>query len=402
MKKFISMALSATLLVAGLAGCGSNEAPVASSEPAQSEVVSEQPSEEASEEASEEVVTSDGLYKVALTTDSGTIDDKSFNQGAYQGIMQYEEANGTIESTYVKPLGESEQDYLASFADLVDAGYELIVCPGYKFESAVLKAQDLYPEVKFVIIDGAPNVDFVPTIADNTFSIYFAEHEAGFYAGVVAALTSNTGKLGFIGGMEIPAVQKFGWGYTAGVAYANENLGTSAEVTQYLYQGTFTDVADGKAKAGDFYNQGVDVIFAAAGGVGIGVIGEAKVRRDAGEDVWVIGVDSDQYDEGIYAEGKSAILTSALKNIPKSTYDAIDAAVNDEWVGGVSVVLTTEEDAVKLPDSNPNISDDVIAIYEEVYSLVKEGTLVVPETLESLESYLDSVGYVTSDKVSSY
>ncbi len=280
MKKFVSLAMASILVLSTLAGCGS------------------EPTTEA--EGGAEATGGEPL-KVAMTTDSGTIDDKSFNQGTWEGIIKYEEENaGAIETHYVKPTGEAEADYLNAYADLVDAGYEVIFSPGFKFETAVYKAQELYPDVKFIILDGYPHSgDYAEVIAPNTESIFFAEEESGFYAGITAALETKTGKVGFIGGMEIPAVQKFGWGYVAGVAYANQTYGTNAQVTNYVYQGTFNDVAAGQTLAGTFYNDGVDIVFHAAGGVGVGVINEGKTRRSAGEDVWVIGVDVYQYNEGI-------------------------------------------------------------------------------------------------------
>lgn len=385
MKKLISLAMAATIAIASLAGCTSSEPDEANNAGTGTEVVA------------------DGLYKVGMATDSGTIDDKSFNQGTWEGIKRYETENGTIESKYIQPLGEAKEDYLTTIDTLAESGYQMIVTPGYKFEGAVTEAQKTYPDVKFVLIDGVPNVDGVPEIADNTLSLFFNEQEAGFYAGIAAALESKTGKVGFIGGMEIPAVQKFGWGYVAGVAYANDHFGTSCEVAQYLYSGSFADVPLGSTMAATYYDQGIDVIFAAAGGVGVGVISEAKTRREAGEDVWVIGVDSDQYDDGIYNDkNESVILTSALKNMQQATYDAIDSAIKGDFKGGQSFVLTTKDDAVKLPDENPNLSEDTVTKYLEAYNLVKTDELVVPSTQEELEAFLVEHNYETPVTVEKY
>src|SRR5690606_19534340 len=118
-------------------------------------------------------------------------------------------------------------DYIKEIGNLYDAGFKFIVCPGFKFETAIFQAQDKYEDAKFVLIDGNPHSgDFVPVVKGNTVSIFFAEHESGFLAGVATALELKESEVGFIGGMEFPAVQKFNWGFQQGVNYANENLGT--------------------------------------------------------------------------------------------------------------------------------------------------------------------------------
>lgn len=381
MKKFVTLAMVSTIAMSTLAACGG------------SEDVAE-PTENGADANADSGVEP---LKVAMTTDSGTIDDKSFNQGTWEGIIKYEEENpGAIKTHYVKPAGEAEADYLNAYADLVDAGYEVIFCPGFKFETAVFKGQELYPDVKFIILDGNPHSgDYVPVINENTQSIFFAEQESGFYAGVEAALNSKTGKVGFVGGMEIPAVQKFGWGYVAGVAYANENYGTDVQVSHYIYQGTFSDLAAGQTLAGSYYNDGCDIVFHAAGGVGVGVINEAKTRRAAGQDVWVIGVDVDQYNEGMMEDGTSAVLTSAMKQLGTASYDAIDDIVNGQFKGGQVVTLDSTNGGVGLPAENPNLSAESIEKYNEVYGKVSAGELKVPSSVEELETFLTEHGYTT-------
>ena len=258
--------------------------------------------------------------KVGMVTDSGTIDDKSFNQGTWEGILQAKKDLG-IDSKYLKPTGTTEADYLKEIGNLVDAGYNLVITPGFKFETAIYKAQDKYKDSKFVIIDGNPHKgDYKPVVKDNTVSIFFAEHESGFLAGVAAALELKKGEAGFIGGMEIPAVQKFNWGFQQGVKYANENLGSNLNIKaeNVIYQGSFDNSAAGTQIAAQMYDRGVNVIFAAAGGVGVGAINEAKTRVKAGNKVWIVGVDGDQYDDGKYEGDKSVILTSAMKKSKSS------------------------------------------------------------------------------------
>lgn len=330
--------------------------------------------------------------KVGMMTDSGTIDDKSFNQGTWNGIKRYESEKGTIVSQYIQPTGESTQDYLEAASNLIAAGNEMIVAPGFKFEEAIGQLQSENPDLKFVLIDGQPTGG----VADNTVSIYFAEQEAGFLAGVAAALETKTGKVGFIGGMILPAVQKFGYGFVMGVAYANANLGTTVEVADYLYNGTFDDVTGGQAQAGGMYDKGIDVIFVAAGGVGNGVISEAKQRAEAGEEVYVIGVDVDQYDEGIISDGSSVILTSAIKRIDNAAYDKIDELVNGEFVGGQVITMDSKNDGVGLPEENPNLSEETQTQTDNVFALIKEGTLVIPTELADVEKMLEELNFDAS------
>jgi basic membrane protein A len=125
--------------------------------------------------------------KIGMVTDAGTIDDKSFNQGTWEGILQAKEELG-IQEKYLKPAGTTEAEYLKEMGNLYDAGYKFIVLPGFKFETAVFKAQDKYKDAKFVILDGNPHSgDFKPVVKENTVAVFFAEHESGFLAGVAAA-----------------------------------------------------------------------------------------------------------------------------------------------------------------------------------------------------------------------
>lgn len=317
--------------------------------------------------------------KVGMVTDAGTIDDKSFNEGTWNGIIAISEELG-LEKRYLKPAGELEANYMQEITNLYDAGYKFIVTPGFKFETAIFAAQSQFEDAKFVLIDGAPhNGDWNTVIAENTVSIFFAEHEAGFLAGIATAVELQEGEAGFIGGMEIPPVQKFNWGFQQGLAYANENLGTSVTMKEenVIYQGSFDDLAAGQQIAAQMFTRGVDVIFAAAGGVGIGAINEAKTRAAGGDDVWIVGVDVDQYADGIYEGDKSVILTSATKQIDKAAADMVRAETEGKFPGGKELMFNAENDGVGLPDENPNLSEETSAKVKEVYELIKSGEVTV-------------------------
>ena len=318
--------------------------------------------------------------RVGMVTDAGTIDDKSFNQGTWEGILKAQKDYG-IDVKYLKPAGTTEADYLKEIGNLVDAGYNLIICPGFKFETAIFEAQDSYPNVKFVILDGEPHsADYSEfRIEPNVAAVYYAEHESGFLAGFAAALQLKEGEFGFVGGMEVPAVQKFNWGYQQGVKYANENHGTKIVMSQEnnLYQGTFDNISAGQQIAASMFDRGVDVIFAAAGGVGVGVINEAKNRASSGSNVWVIGVDVDQYPEGVMPNGRSIILTSAMKYLDRASYDMIKAELNGNFPGGEILTFTAANDGLGIPAENPNLSKAVTDEVSKVFEMIKSGEIKV-------------------------
>ncbi|MBD7913331.1 BMP family lipoprotein [Clostridium cibarium] len=352
-KKSIALALTSLLLTGLMAGCGNGDTGKKSS------------------------------LKVGMVTDSGTIDDKSFNQGSWEGILKAKDEFGITEK-YLQPDGQTLADYTSKIKDLYDGGFKFIVAPGFKFEQAIFESQDKYKDAKFIIIDGSPNNGLEgdkkqAKVGDNTVAVFFAEQESGFMAGVAAAVELKDGDLGFVGGMEIPAVQKFNWGFQQGVKYANEKLGTkvSLKAENIVYQGTFNSADAGQQIAATMYSRGVKAIFTAAGGTGTGVITEAKTRAKKGEKVWAIGVDTDQYDEGIYENGKSAVLTSAMKKIDNTTYKLIKDELDGNFPGGQTLTLDAKTDSVGIPDKNPNLSEATTKTCKDVFEKIKSGEIKV-------------------------
>lgn len=347
-KRAIALVLSA-LMVTGLVGCGSGDKTEAN-------------------------------LKVGMVTDSGTIDDKSFNEGTWTGVQKAVKDLG-LKEKYLKPDGETQADYMLNIKSLYDAGFKFIVTPGYKFETAIFEAQNKYTDAKFVLIDGAPKEtsESEGVVGENSVSIFFAEEQSGFIAGVASALELKEGKLGFIGGAPIPPVQKFNWGFQQGVAYANENLGTKMELSKenIEYQGTFYEVAAGQQIAANMYDRGVKAIFCSAGGVGVGAINEAKDRVAKGKEAWIIGVDVDQYTHGSMEDGKSVILTSAMKRIDKAAYDMIEKETKGEFPGGETLVYDVNNDGVGIPDENPNLSEATVKTVKEVVEKLKSGDVKV-------------------------
>lgn len=321
--------------------------------------------------------------KVGMVTDAGTIDDKSFNQGTWEGIVRAEKELG-VDTSYLKPAGTTEAEYLKEIANLYDTGYKFIVTPGFKFETAIFNAQDKYKDAQFVILDGAPqDGNYNYHVAENTVAIYFAEHHASFLAGIATAVELKEGALGFIGGMEIPAVQKLNWGFQQGVAYANANLGTNMTLdpSNVVYQGSFDNVPAGQQLAAGMFDKGVKAIFCAAGGVGVGAIKEGIERSSKGEEAWIIGVDSDQYADGFYDKDntKSCILTSALKCIDNATFDLIKAQLDGKFPGGQTLTFDISNDGVGIPVENPNLSEATMKIVTDITQQMKDGKIEIAD-----------------------
>ncbi len=282
-------------------------------------------------------------YEIALITDKGNIDDKSFNQGAWEGVVEFAEENG-VSYQYYKPEDANDDAYLASIALAVEGGAKVIVTPGFLFGVPVYQAQDLYPEVKFILLDAEPHNaawdDFKTN--DNVAAIYYAEEESGYLAGY-AAVADGFRDLGFMGGQAVPAVQAFGYGYLQGAEQAAVDLGLeNGDVTvQYHYTGDFAENATNKATANTMYQGGVEVIFACGGSVGKSVMSAAEERTAK-----VIGVDVDQrYDS-------ETVITSATKGLAASVIAVLDSIYNsDSWstYGGATTFFNAANDGVGLP-----------------------------------------------------
>ena len=327
--------------------------------------------------------------KIGMVSDLAGIDDKSFSEITWKGVSEFAEEHENVEAQYVTPSDNALPTLVSSVDNLIMSGNEVVVLTGFTFEETAGTVAELYPEVEFILIDGQPMVDGEYKSFDNVVSIYFKEHESAFLAGVASALETKTGQLGFIGGIPNEAVKKFGFGYVAGVAYANANLGANAHVTDYIYSGSFSDVAMGQSLAGGLFDKGVDTILHAAGGVGVGAITEAKTRGD----VKIVGVDVDQYHEGLLDNGGSVMLTSAMKNIDVAVKEHLTYYIENDFKGGQVFTLGIEDNGVGLPSENPNLSDNTIAKVEEVLNKVKDGEVQVPSTVEELETFLVDHNY---------
>jgi basic membrane protein A len=340
------------IMIFAFSACANNE-PAAPEEPEAPETPEEPEAPETPEEPAANV------FELALITDVGTIDDKSFNQGAWEGVEAYAKENN-ITYKYYQPAEQSDTAYIDSIGLAVKAGAKVIVCPGFLFEVPIHTVQTQYPDVKFVILDGAPHAgDWVPDIADNTYSIFYAEEEAGFLAGYSIVKEGYT-KLGFMGGMAVPAVVRFGYGFVQGAEYAAHEMGLTDPVqVKYTYVGNFDATPENQAKAAAWYNEGTEVIFACGGAVGNSVM---KAAEAAGTKV--IGVDVDQSAES------ETVITSSMKNLSKSVYDALSAYYAGNFPGGTSVTLDATVEGVQLPMDNSRFETFTQADYDAIYGKI--------------------------------
>lgn len=330
------------------------------------------------------VVRADGAetYEVAMITDSGTIDDESFNQGTWEGIVEFCTANG-LTYKYYKPAEVSDTAYLAAIQLAVQGGAQVIVTPGFLFETSVYTAQTQYPNVKFILIDGVPHTPDYATFftATNTVNILFNEHESGFLAGY-AAVKDGFRKLGFIGGMAVPAVVKFGIGFVAGAFYAAEELDVRITLRNqnYVYVGDFAPSDEHKALASSWYVSGTEIIFTAAGGVGSSVYAAATDN-----DGVMIGVDIDQSAQF------PNVLTSAMKMLGVAVQQALAAYKDGTFPGGQTLYKGAANDGVGLPMASSKFTNFTEAQYNAIFDKLADGTIVVPSTYDELVAFLPGV-----------
>ncbi len=304
-------------------------------------------------------------FTVGLVTDVGGIDDKSFNQGTYEGIVRFTEETGAKEK-HVQ--SETDADYIPNLSTFADENLSLIVAPGFLFTDAITEVSGNYPDQKFLIID---TVVEKPNVA----SAVFAAEQGSFLVGVAAATKAKqAGKdtLGFLGGMDFDLIQAFEAGYEAGIKAVDPNMNLLVE-----YVGSFTDTQLGQTMSAKMFSQGAYIIFHAAGAPGNGLIKEAKDRRLNGEDVWACGVDKDQYADGIYEDGKSAVFTSMMKRVDVASYTVSKDVYEDKWEPKV-LVFDLKNEGVGVPAENPNFNDEITKAVDDYKAKIVAGEIEVP------------------------
>lgn len=325
--------------------------------------------------------------KIAIVTSPNTVDDGSFNENNYDGIVSFIESRGNIDT--VTPVQEPTGDPSAAAQTVADivADYDVLVCTGFQFAGIATVAEE-NPEKKFILVDSFPSdAEGNEVEVENVYAMQFAEQESGFFAGVAAALETKTGKVAVVNGVAYPSNVNYQYGFESGVNYATKNLGANAEVVELPsyagtdvtganvggnYSGNFSDEATGKVIGNALIQQGVDVIFVAAGASGNGVFTAAKESNGA---AMVIGCDVDQYDDG--ANGDSnIILTSVLKNMAVNVERQLNAIVDGSFKGGnYTLYADTDSTGYVSEEGRQQMSADTISMLDELYPKVKDGTI---------------------------
>ena len=305
-------------------------------------------------------------YELALVTDIGTINDKSFNQGTWEGLVAFAEANNKTYN-YYQPTGQSTDIYLDFIEQAVNAGAKVIVTPGFLFEEPIFIAQDMYPDVHFVLIDGNPHsADYSEFRTEkNAVGIVFAEEQAGFLAGYAAVKDGYT-KLGFMGGMAVPAVIRFGYGFVQGAELAALEMGIEGLVMNYHYTGGFAATPEAQALAAAWYADGIEVIFACGGPVGNSVMAAAKAAGGK-----VIGVDVDQSGES------PTVITSAVKGLAPAVEQTLAAYYAGEFPGGEAQVKDAALDGVGLPMASSKFTTFTQEDYDKIYAQLVAGEIAL-------------------------
>ena len=348
MKKFLVLLLAA-LMVFSFAACGGGGG------------------------GSDEGAADESGMKVAMVTDYGDITDQSFNQTTYEACKAFCEENG-VDFTYKKPASDSTADRVSSIEEAIEEGYGVIVMPGYAFADAIYEVAPLYPDTKFVALDvsegdltayGEREFD-----GPNVFSAVYQEELAGYMAGYAAVKLGYT-KLGFLGGMAVPAVQRYGHGFVQGADAAAGEAGVDGVEIKYVYGGQFFGDADITAAMDTWYSQGTECVFACGGGI---YTSAAEAAAKVGGKV--IGVDVDQAGiiDGAYGEGMT--VTSAMKGLGATVNTLLSAIRDDNWgeyagqIKNLGLVSETPADNyVQLPESTQWADGFQQADYEQ---LVKE------------------------------
>jgi basic membrane protein A len=370
MKKIVSMLLTAGLLIGTFAGCGSSASDSGSS-------ASDAGS--STESVGGAAVSDVSEYSVAMVTDYGDVTDQSFNQTTYEACQAFCSEYG-IDFSYYKPAGDSTADRVASVELAIDDGYNVIVMPGYAFGGTLVEVTEEYPDVKFIALDVAAGdileagvakagetYDYDPSnwnvndycYMDNVYCAIYQEELSGYMAGYAIVKLGYT-ELGFLGGMAVPAVIRYGYGFVQGADDAAAELGITVDIN-YAYGNQFYGDADITSAMDTWYSAGTEVVFACGGGIYTSAA-EAAAKVDGK----VIGVDVDQAAliDGSYGEGMT--VTSAMKGLYPTTYDTlVDVLVNGNWSAYAGNIATLgmisgddpEANYVQLPMDSTQWSD---------------------------------------------
>ncbi len=329
-------------------------------------------------------------YEIALVTDVGNIDDKSFNQGAWEGVVAYADANSKTYN-YFRPSEDSTEARVETIKAAIDKGAKVVVCPGYLFEDAIYDVQTAYPDTMFLLLDGEPHTADYSTYetTKNTHCILYQEEQAGYFAGYAAVKDGYT-KLGFLGGMAVPAVVRYGYGFVQGVNDAAKEMGNAADIeVKYWYCDSFAPSDDIMTKMSGWYTEGTEVVFSCGGGIYLSAVAAAEAAGAK-----VIGVDVDQSAES------ELIITSAMKGLSNSVVLALTDLFknNGAWpdaLAGVTSKLGAADDCVGLPTAEGSwrLSTFTVDEYNQLFEQVKSGAIAISDVTETAPAVDVAVDY---------
>jgi len=313
-------------------------------------------------------------FSVAMVTDVGGVDDKSFNQSAWEGLQAFGKENGLEKGKgYDYLQSKSDSDYSTNLNSLVRKKYDVVFGIGFMMAGAVEEIAKQQPDAQFGIVDSE-------VAQPNVASILFKEQEASFLAGVAAAHATKSEKIGFIGGVEGEVIGRFEAGFVDGVHAVNPDIKVDVQ-----YAGAFDKPEIGKTIASKMYSSGADVVFHASGGTGAGLFSEARdlKEKDPSKYIWAIGVDSDQSAEGKVGE-HNVVLTSALKGVSTAVQDISNKAKEGNFPGGKTSVYGLAEDGVGLATVNEEVENkaEIDKAVEEWTAKIKNGEYTVPDTVK--------------------
>ena len=378
MKKILALVL-ALCMVFALCACGNT--PADGNKPAEESKAPE--AAESSTPAAPEAP----AYKVAMITDYGDITDQSFNQTTYEGCKEFCEANG-VDFKYYKPAGDSTAERVAMVDAAVADGYNVVVMPGYAFGETITQVADLYPDVKFIALDVSQGDLGDYQLPENVTCAVYQEELCGYMAGYAAVKLGYT-KLGFLGGMAVPAVVRYGYGFVQGVNAAAVEMKIADQVSvKYVYGNLFKADPAITAVMDTWYANGTEVVFACGGGI-YASAAEAAAKVEGAK---VIGVDVDQSGiiDGKYGEGMT--VTSAMKGLAPTVKTVLAAISADKWAdfGGKMESLglvseNPEDNYVQIPMESTQWSDDFTKDdYKALVAAMFKGDIKVDNSTEAM------------------
>ena len=376
MKKILSVTMAAAMAVS-LAACGSTGSSSAATDDTTTSVATSEAGDATAEGAS-------SIGGIAQVCDVGTIDDESFNQGCWDAVEAYGEANGIDVNYYLPPDDPSDEDRQSMIRQAVSDGYDTVVCVGYLYGSSIDWAAAEYPDVNFIGVDiTAGDINAEGNIPSNVYCITFKEEQAGYLAGYAAVKDGFT-NLGFLGGQAVPAVIRYGYGFVQGADAAAAELGTNISIN-YWYGNQFFGDANITAKMESWYQGGTEVVFACGGGI-YGSAVEAAVQYEG----MVVGVDVDQHYIG---ESESypynPFVTSAMKGLQSTTVSVLTDLFSgnfSKYAGQINNLSLAEGDYVGLPtaESSWGFKTFTLDEYNAVLEKIKSGEIVVSNDVSAM------------------